>query len=232
MSPSPAVDRDINVNGKRGCLTPRQGQGNAEPEPPPPPSPSNNQDAVNVEVANPNRANDVRPSLGERIRNQYPYNSNRNINLPTSNNMAAFRAAPINMGGKYRERQLEVLNRMEERLRNLSRNPKPQLPKENTVPPPFPSVTKHSPPKMAMFVMDITNVLTELCVKWLPIKSVATGGPEHTILYSLVSGQGEIIMFGGIQKDVSLFSIEESSINVINTVTNTLHFISAPQAVI
>lgn len=226
---SPPVDRDINVNGKRGCLTPRQGQANAELPPPPNAvvaGPSNNQDNASGQSA---RANDARQGPSERIRNQYPYSSNRNINLPTNNNMAAFRAAPTNVVNKYRERQLEALHRMEERLRNLSRNPKPQLPKENTVP--SLSVNRQSPPRMAMFIMDITNVLTEHSVKWLPIKSVAAGGPEHTILYSLVSGQGEIIMFGGIQKDVSQFSIEESSLNVINTVTNTLHFISAPQSV-
>lgn len=146
--------------------------------------------------------------------------------------MAAFRATGTNTGNKSREKQLEVLHRMEERLKSLARNAQQQSSKEKTessVPPP---VIRHHPQKMGMFVMDISSVLLDHSVTWLPIKSVATSGPEHTILYSLVAGQGEIIMFGGIQKDVNLFGIDESSMNVINTVTNTVHFMTAPQTII
>lgn len=141
--------------------------------------------------------------------------------------MAAFRTTSTNFGSKQRERQLEVLNRMEERLRN--RCPKPQSAKEN--PKKSLSSTRLSMPKMAMFVMDIANVLTDLSVNWLPIKKVAPGGPEHTILYSLVPGQGEIIMFGGMEKEISCFRIDEP-LNITDTVTNTLHFITAPQQII
>ncbi|XP_046677022.1 F-box only protein 42 [Homalodisca vitripennis] len=232
---TPRIDRDVNVNGRRGSLTPRNGQASAEPSgsnTAPAPSHSHDPDVDKAEareVANCSPAQRVPDAKINPIeRNRSPFSSNRNINLPTNNNMAAFRSTPSNSGNKHRERQLEVLHRMEERLRNLSRNPQPK-PKAVPIPPP---VVRQSPPKMAMFVMDISTVLTDHCVRWLPIKSVAPGGPEHTILYSLVSGQGEIIMFGGIQKDVSLFSIEEASLNVINTVTNTVHFITAPQTVI
>ncbi|XP_054282395.1 F-box only protein 42-like [Macrosteles quadrilineatus] len=201
----PPVDRDVNVNGRRGVL-PR-------PRAPVEPSTSGSKDQEEAPA-------DPKCHKPEIKVGKSPF---RNINLPTNNNMAAFRASPGG-AGKHRERQLEALHRMEERLRSLSRN--------NQVKEKLPEAVRQCPPKMAMFVMDITNVLTDNAVTWLPIKSVATGAPEHTILYSLVPGQGEIIMFGGIQKDVSQFNVEESSLNVINTVTNTLHFITAPQTVI
>lgn len=226
-SESPPVDRDVNVNGRRGYLTPRSGQVNAEE------SASSNvrQEGVKEGDCSPqpqSRSSDTRPGS----RHQPPYSINRNINLPTNNNMAAFRAIPTNSGNKYREKQLEVLHRMEERLKSLSRNPQQQPPKEKTESNVHPPAIRHSPQKMGMFVMDISSVFLDHSVTWLPIKTIAANGPEHTILYSLVAGQGEIIMFGGIQKDVNLFGVDESSMNVINTVTNTVHFMTAPQTII
>lgn len=220
-SESPPVDRDVNVNGRRGFLTPRSGQVNVED------SAASNLRQEGDHSTQP-RSTDARPSS----RQQPPYSVNRNINLPTNNNMAAFRAIPTNTGNKHREKQLEVLHRMEERLKILSRNPQQQPSKEKTESNIQPPAIRHSPQKMGMFVMDISTVLIDHSVTWLPIKSVAVNGPEHTILYSLVAGQGEIIMFGGIQKDVNLFGIDESSMNVINTVTNTVHFMTAPQTII
>lgn len=218
-SESPPVDRDVNVNGRRGFLTPRSGQVNVEE------SGSSNvqQEAVKEgDCSTPPQPRSSDSRLGSRP----------SINLPTNNNMAAFRAIPTNTGNKHREKQLEVLHRMEERLKSLSRNPQQQPSKEKTESNVHLPTIRHSPQRMGMFVMDISSLFLDHSVTWLPIQSIATDGPEHTILYSLVAGREEIIMFGGIQKDVNLFGVDESSMNVINTVTNTVHFMTAPQTII
>ena len=49
--------------------------------------------------------------------------------------------------------------------------------------------------------------------------------PEETILYSLVHGRGEIIMFGGIQTDANTMQM---GMNIPpQVVSNNLHFIKA-----
>lgn len=89
---------------------------------------------------------------------------------------------------------------------------------------------------MTMFVLDISHVLTDDCnVEWLPIKpcSAWNGEPEEKILYTLIAGKGELTMFGGIQKDAtSITSQAQLSSNVTNTVSNSLHFITAPRGII
>ncbi|KAF4518011.1 hypothetical protein B566_EDAN009244 [Ephemera danica] len=124
---------------------------------------------------------------------------------------------------RNRARQLELLRRMEERIRGMAPSPPPPPP------PPVPKTPRNA---MTMFVMDISEVLTHGRVAWLPLKPTPPSlGPEETILYSLVAGVGELIMFGGIEKDaMSLLNPETRSI--VNTVSNNLRFISAPREVV
>lgn len=85
---------------------------------------------------------------------------------------------------------------------------------------------------LAMYVLDISHVLDEKpYVSWLPLKNdgVLSQGPEETVLYTLVQGKSELIMFGGIQKDASQLMCNN---NLSNQVTNSLHFITAPKYVI
>lgn len=179
----PSVDRDVNVNGRRGNLVARY---LGEP--------------ANV------RNEEHRPSLNS---------------LNYVNHMNAFRGAKPHLS-RLREKQLDVLKKMEEKLRNIKR---PELSKK-----PFRPVA----PKMAMFVLDISKVLCpERKVCWLPLKSVAFGSPESTILYTLVKGNGELIMFGGIKKDAGALSNQSGqTMDMADTVSNSLHFISAPQNII
>jgi hypothetical protein len=55
--------------------------------------------------------------------------------------------------------------------------------------------------RLAMYVLDISRaMLDEHEVEWQQFRSNASlAAPEETILYTLVSGRSELIMFGGIQ---------------------------------
>jgi F-box protein 42 len=172
---------------------------------------------------------------------------------PSSLGMAAFRDPSPALKpyvSKNRQRQLESLRRMEERIRSLSRTasggssniPTNNLPTAasanniNMSQSPSPSKSQTTKNAMTMFVMDISHVLTDDCyVEWLPVKpcSAVNGEPEEKILYTLIAGKGELIMFGGIQKDAtSITSQAQISSNVTNTVSNSLHFITAPRGII
>ena len=53
-------------------------------------------------------------------------------------------------------------------------------------------------------VLDISEASTDHVVTWQQVKTNSSrSAPEETILYTLTVGLGEIVMFGGIQKDVS-----------------------------
>lgn len=85
---------------------------------------------------------------------------------------------------------------------------------------------------LGIYVLDLSHVLDdEPYVTWLPVKNdgVLSEGPEETILYSLVEGKSELIMFGGIQKDASSLACTTS---LRNQVSNSLHFITAPKYII
>lgn len=82
---------------------------------------------------------------------------------------------------------------------------------------------------LGLYVLDIAQVLNEKPVAaWLPPKNLKNG-PEETILYTLVEGKSELIMFGGIQKDANSVGW---SMNLSSQISNTLHFITAPNYVI
>lgn len=82
---------------------------------------------------------------------------------------------------------------------------------------------------LGMYVLDISQVLNdEPIARWLPPRKVKNG-PEETIHYSLVEGKSELIMFGGIQKDANSVGWP---LNMITQISNSLHFITAPNYVI
>ncbi|XP_034231582.1 F-box only protein 42 [Thrips palmi] len=127
---------------------------------------------------------------------------------------------------RARERQLQALQRFEERMR-YNNQPAAQEPAEDEAPVGKPQRT------MVMCVLDITNLLEEECsVRWLPFGPEGSStGPEETILYSLVPGRGEIIMFGGIHREATTL-LTNSQMNTASNLSNSLHFISAPHGVI
>lgn len=85
---------------------------------------------------------------------------------------------------------------------------------------------------LAMYVLDISHALDEKpYVTWLPLKNdgILTHGPEETVLYTLVEGKSELVMFGGIRKEASTPACTTS---LSNQMSNSVHFITAPRYVI
>lgn len=133
--------------------------------------------------------------------------------------MAAFRDQPLRSNSNTdRQRQLESLRRMEEKIRR--ENKKAQLMK----------VFKKAESTLSIFVLDITNVLSDDCnASWIPLKQDDHSGPDERILYSLVVGKGELIVFGGIRKEHSTLGNTDVDDSVVY---NDLHFINPPRYVI
>lgn len=92
--------------------------------------------------------------------------------------------------------------------------------------------TKHKRSVLGMYVLDVSHVLDENpYISWMPLKNdgVSTHGPDETMLYTLVGGKSELIMFGGIQKDANQLSCTS---DMSSQVTNSVHFITSPRYVI
>lgn len=123
------------------------------------------------------------------------------------------RAGPVSKKER-RQKRLENLERFQDKLKQKSSSPV----KRNV---------------LGIYVLDIAHALDEKpFVTWLSVKNdqmVVSDGPEETILYSLVEGKSELIMFGGIQQDASSLAC---TTNLSNQVSNSLHFITAPRYII
>ncbi|XP_014675410.1 PREDICTED: F-box only protein 42-like [Priapulus caudatus] len=105
-----------------------------------------------------------------------------------------------------RERQLEGLRRMEERIRAHSRRRGPA----DAAPQPR-SSSSHAAAAvrnpMRIYVLDVSAAASEGRVAWLRDTDALCGAlPEETAFHSLVVGRGELVMFGGIQMDTSRMS--------------------------
>lgn len=126
--------------------------------------------------------------------------------------MAAFRDQPLRSNSNT-DRRLESLRREEEKIRNKNKK-----------------VVKKAENTLSIFVLDITNVLSDDCnAAWIPLKQDDHSGPDERILYSLVVGKGELIVFGGICKEHSTLG---GHTDVNDFVYNDLHFINPPRYVI
>lgn len=83
---------------------------------------------------------------------------------------------------------------------------------------------------MCLYVLDINTAVSDGYVTWRMIRKQSPSAPEEIILYSLVLGKGELIMFGGIQKDLN--SRQQEGETVPEVVSNSLHFMTAEHFVI
>ena len=84
---------------------------------------------------------------------------------------------------------------------------------------------------MATHLLDISHAVSDHWVEWLPLPPhSALAAPQESILYSLVLGRTELVMFGGLQKDVSLgpSSPARAPQPSAETVSNCLHFLNPP----
>jgi len=127
-----------------------------------------------------------------------------------------------------RQRQLATLQRMEDRIRNSPRS-SPAGPK--TAPSSANSVCPRH--RMTTFILDISTAISDHYVMWLPVTaSSSLTAPPESILYSLVQGRTELIMFGGLQKDISLGAGRGGQQNNTETVSNCLYYLNPPADVI
>lgn len=88
---------------------------------------------------------------------------------------------------------------------------------------------------MRLYVLDVSQVAQAGKASWLPLlpQAAATSTSsmvEEVILYSLVLGRGELILFGGIQKD--LVNKQEDTDGTSEVVSSSLHFITSKRDVI
>lgn len=126
-----------------------------------------------------------------------------------------------------RERRLQSLRRMEEKIQAIRQ--------VNSVPDPIDD--QPAPQKrikrncIGLFVCDISNILLaeNPFIEWIEHKNCGhiANAPERLILSSLVAGNGELIMFGGLRKE----SLSKSS-DATMQVSNAMHFLQVPREVI
>ncbi|XP_054159247.1 F-box only protein 42-like [Oppia nitens] len=99
---------------------------------------------------------------------------------------------------RNRQRQLEGLDRMELRIQQMKKTISSPLVVRNTT---IRSSEQLAQNPMQLFCLDISQVIGKNIAKWVHKNIFVTDGPEEVMLYTLVAGRAELIMFGGIQKD-------------------------------
>lgn len=143
----------------------------------------------------------------------------KRIHTPHSLNMAAFMqpsSLTMHQKNQMREKRLGKLQKIEEKMFKKGPNLMSNKKEKKT----------HY---LGIYVLDISQVLNtkKPIATWLPPKNV-NNGPEETILYTLVEGKSELVMFGGIQKDANSLA----ACNLSNQISNSLHFVTSPSYVI
>ena len=82
---------------------------------------------------------------------------------------------------------------------------------------------------MTTHILDISHAISDHYVTWQLVSPVnSSEAPQESILYSLVLGRTELVMFGGLQKDVSLNGGRGHQ-NNSETVSNCLFYLNPPQ---
>lgn len=87
---------------------------------------------------------------------------------------------------------------------------------------------------MSLCLLDIKDALSKKVVRWIPPNNTSSSGrgsPEEAVLYSIVHGRGELIVFGGVQKFIATQSTTNSP-GGPNIVSNAVYFIQAPKSII
>lgn len=102
-------------------------------------------------------------------------------------------------------------------------------PQHNPAPPQLPSPSPVCPNhRMMMNILDTSRAITEHTVKWLPPNPRLPGVDvaQEVDLYSLVQGRTELILFGGLKRDISIRGAPPNhSTRDSSSVTNNLHIL-------
>jgi len=132
-----------------------------------------------------------------------------------------------------RQRQLASLQRMEEKIRKSARSSSGS--NNSNSPGVKQSSSSSSCPhhRMTTFILDISTSISDHYVTWLPLTPASfSEAPQESILYSLVQGRTELIMFGGLQKDVNTTNTGRPQTNSSESVSNCLYYLNPPQMTI
>ena len=130
---------------------------------------------------------------------------------------------------KNRQRQLEAFLKYEKKMRqsgaHISQNdPQPGTSSANDSWSSRNGINKYGAHIMYIHVLDISDVVRTKTVTWQPLCYSDSGEmPEETIFYTLVEGRGELVLFGGINKDIQ--SIQREFGIKSHLVTNRLYFL-------
>ncbi|XP_064461049.1 F-box only protein 42-like [Ornithodoros turicata] len=125
-----------------------------------------------------------------------------------------------------RQRQLEVLDRMAQRLRDLRAAGSQQQHQVSTG-------HHRRACLMHLYVLDVSRVTDSAEASWLPLQQRHRPSPstvEEVILYSLVLGRGELILFGGIQRDS--VNRPEDADTVQEVVSSSVYFVTCKHVTI
>lgn len=145
--------------------------------------------------------------------------------------MAAFNDtnadSPSTSATSPRERRLQSLRRMEEKIQAIRQVNAPPDPVDDQ-PAPQKRIKRNC---IGLFVCDISNIMLDEnpFIEWVEHKNFGhiANAPERLILSSLVAGNGELIMFGGLRKE----SLSKSSDTTMQ-VSNAMHFLQVPKEII
>ncbi|XP_041973103.1 F-box only protein 42 [Aricia agestis] len=232
------LDRDHNINGRRGVL-PRQRQVGNEPVPGPSNELNENQeprfasDSSHLNGAGPS-SDSKRSSFDLKKENALRHTKNKNKGMKivrqlqeaNKYRMAAF---ACETPGNNTPPENDLINQRQiAHLENLENQPEAA---DNPQQRP-PAVKKIKRNTLAVHVLDISTVVdgnSMNYVSWLcPRLGEMSGAPEELVMYSLVKGNGELIMFGGVHNDISILNYSEPQ----NVYSNSLHFITPPRDII
>ena len=136
---------------------------------------------------------------------------------------------------KNRQKQLEALLKYEKKFRHSENSspsnksdPQPSTSQSPNTQQSKPTKSINPASLMMLHVLDISKVLDTNTVAWQSLKfDNLNGAPGETLFYSLVEGKGEILMFGGIEKDIH--SLQRGFGIKSHTVKSQLHVLSPVQ---
>lgn len=130
---------------------------------------------------------------------------------------------------KNREKQLEALRKFEERLReSLARQSGSQSQGQPSQDDTRKTRLRELRTPIHLHVLDITDIVQSRTATWQSVKeNPSLEAPEETIFYSLVEGRGELVMFGGIQRDIQ--SMQRGMDVKSHVVSNNLYILSPPR---
>lgn len=115
---------------------------------------------------------------------------------------------------------------------HLENRGEPREPSPPEVPPVKQPEVKKNKSTLTLHVLDISTVVNGNSfnyVSWLcPRLGDTNGAPEELIMYSLVKGNGELIMFGGVTNGIN----SNSFTDINNRYSNSLYTITSPRDII